>query len=123
MSLEQHTTFRYSEAFKMKVISEIESGKLTANQARQNYDIGGGSTIKNWIKKYGKNKLLSKVVRIEMKDEKDKLKQLEKEKKALESALAQAQLKILCMESMIEVAKDDFDFDIKKILDDRVSKD
>ena len=81
------------------------------------------STIKNWIKKYGKNKLLSKVVRIEMKDEKDKLKQLEKEKKALESALAQAQLKILCMESMIEVAKDDFDFDIKKILDDRVSKD
>jgi transposase-like protein len=50
----QGITKQYSTAFKRKVVSEIESGKLSINQARSIYSISGGGTIQNWIKKWGK---------------------------------------------------------------------
>jgi transposase-like protein len=108
------TINRYSTAFKLKVVSEIECGKLSIAQARQVYDIGGGSTIQDWLRRHGKNHLLAKVVRIEMADEMSKIKRLEQEKQALESALAQSQLKILALESLIEAAEGQYGIEIKK---------
>ena len=61
---------RYSLGFKQKVVSEIETGELTLGDAQRIYDIRGSDTIQNWMRKLGKNHLLNKVVRIEMKDEK-----------------------------------------------------
>jgi len=112
----ERLTKQYSTAFKQKIVREIESGKLNINGARRLYSISGGSTIQNWIKKLGKLHLLTKVVRIELKDEISKLKQLEKEKKELESALAQAHLKLLTYESLIEVAEEELGIDLKKNL-------
>ena len=112
---------RYSAAFKQKVVSEIESGKLTIAGARRIYDITGIGTIENWIKKFGKNHLLAKVVRIEMKDEKDRIKELEKQKQLLESALAQAHLEIICLESLVDCAEEHFQIDIKKKIGAKVS--
>lgn len=115
------TVIRYSQAFQQKVVSEIESGKFTIAQARRIYDIKGKSTVNYWLNKFGKNHLIAKVVRIEMKDEKDKLKQVEREKHQLESALAQAHLKILCLESLIDCAEDHYQVDIKKKFDTQQS--
>jgi len=115
------TINRYSAAFKQKVVSEIESGILTQNQARELYDIGGGSTIHSWIKKFGKNHLLAKVVRIEMKDEKNKIKELKRQKQELESALAKAHLKILSMESLLESVEEHYNIDVKKNFGTKVS--
>lgn len=114
--------YRYSTAFKQKVISEIESGKLTIAEARRIYDIKGCGTIQYWIKKYGKNHLLNKVVRIEMKDEKDRVKELERQKQELESALAQSQLKVLCLESLIESVEEHYNIDVKKNFGSKVSQ-
>lgn len=116
MSEIQKTTKRYSLSFRQKVVDEIERGKITVNQARYLYDIGGGQTIQKWIKKLGKLHLLNKVVRIELKDEVSKLKQLEKEKKELESALAQAHLKLVTYETIIEIAEEELGVDLKKNL-------
>lgn len=110
----QKIVIRYSSAFKQKVVSEIESGKLTIADAKKIYDIKGNGTIENWIKKLGKNHLLTKVVRVEMKHEKDKIKQLERQKQQLESALAQAHLKNICLESMIECVEEHYHIDVKK---------
>ncbi len=110
----RRTIYRYSQAFKLKVVSEIESGKFTIEGARKVYGIGGTNSIQNWIKKFGKLELLNKVVRIEMKDEVSRIKQLENEKKQLESALAQAHLKILSYETLIEVAGENLGMDLKK---------
>ncbi len=107
-------SIRYSLSFKQKVISEIESGKLTSGGARKLYGIGGGQTIQKWMKKFGKLHLLNKIVRVELKDEVSRLKQLEKEKKDLESALAQAHLKLIVLETVIEVAEDELGIDLKK---------
>jgi transposase-like protein len=112
----QRTIKRYSTSFKQKVISEIESGKLTKSEARRLYVIGSDSSIQKWIKQLGKLHLLNKVVRIELKDEVSRLKQLEKEKKDLESALAQAHLKLIVYESIIEVAEEELGVELKKNL-------
>ena len=114
--LNQRTIRRYSDSFKLKVVNEIEKGKLTITEARKLYGIGGCATIQQWIRKFGKLYLLNKVVRVEMKDEVSRLKQLEKEKKELESALAQAHLKILAYESLIEVAEKNLGVELKKNL-------
>lgn len=116
MDPKQKITKLYSFAFKQKVISELESGKLTRSEARKLYGIGGGSTINGWLKNHGKLQLLNKVVRIELKDELSKLKQLEKDKKELESALANAHLKLITYETLIEVAEEELGVDLKKNL-------
>ena len=116
MSEVQRTIKRYSLSFKQKVIGEIESGKLTKSEARRLYGIGSDTSIQKWIKQLGKLHLLNKIVLIELKDEVSKLKQLEKEKKELESALAQAHLKLITYESIIEVAEEELGIDIKKNL-------
>ena len=74
----QRTIKRYSTSFKQKVISEIESGKLTKSEAQRLYGIGGSTSIGKWIRKFGKLHLLNKVVRIELKDEVSRLKLAQK---------------------------------------------
>jgi transposase-like protein len=105
---------RYSAAFKQKVISEIDSGQLTLAEAKCVYDITGSVTIQKWLRKYGKSHLLPNVIRIAMKDEKDKIKELEREKQKLESALANAHLKIISLEALIESAEEQYGIDFKK---------
>ena len=105
---------RYSQSFKQKVVSEIESGLLTIHQAQQLYRIGSNSTIRNWLKQLGKNHLIAQQVRIETTDEVNQLKQLTVDKQHLESALAQAHLKIATLESQICQVEKRFGTDLKK---------
>jgi len=113
---------RYSLAFKHKVVSEIETGRFTATEAQRIYDIKGAETVKLWIQKMGKNHLLARVVRIEMQDEKDIINKLKKEKKELESALAQEHLKNLVLESLVEAAGEHYGTDLKKTFGEKALK-
>ena len=63
---------RYSESFKLHVVSEIDSGHLTIYGARRRYRIRGGETVQKWLRSYGKDHLLGKVVRVERPEENDK---------------------------------------------------
>ncbi len=121
--VEPRNIHRYSHAFKQKVVSEIENGNLTLTRARELYGIGGCGTIQTWLRKLGKAHLLNKVIHIEMKNEQDKLKELERQKRALESALAQAQLKIIALESTIKVLEEEAGVKVKKSIDTASSKD
>ena len=117
METENKTITRYSEAFKRKVIDEIEQGRLTQAEAKRKYGIKDQATIHYWLKRFGKNHLLNRIVRIEMPNEissQDIIKQLKAEKQQLESALAQSQLKVIALESLVEVAEEHFQIDIKK---------
>jgi len=107
-------TIRYSSAFRLKVVSEIESGKFTIGEARKIYDIKGGATIQHWINKLGKTQLLNKVVRIQMKDEKDKIKEQKNQIKALERTLSKVQVDNLCWQSLVEVIDEKYGIDSKK---------
>lgn len=108
------TIKRYSIAFRQKVVRELESGKLTIAGARRLYDIRGSETIQSWMVKLGKNHLLNKVVRIEMKGERDRIQELEKQVRQLESALAHEHIKNLVLESLVDIARDKYGIDLKK---------
>lgn len=108
MSSSDQINVRYSEAFKMQVINDLESGKLSSIEAaRRAYDIGGGSTIQQWLTKYGRNDLRGKVIRVETPKQKDEVKKLKKQIRQLEEALAQTQIDKLISESRYEVLCED----------------
>ena len=116
MAKQQGTTVRYSISFKQKVVKEIEEEGLTFSQARTRYGIKGGQTLQNWASRFGKNCLLNKVVRVEMKGEKDRVKELEAQVKKLKLALADATLAKHALESLIEVVNEHYQTDVKKNL-------
>ena len=102
---------RYSDAFKLKVVQDIEKGKLTISEARRLYEINGTHTVYRWLRKYGKNDLIQKVVRIEMKDEKSQLKKKDERIRELESVIASLTLHNLCL----LVWKEDIDSKKRKL--------
>jgi transposase-like protein len=115
MANQQREQVRYSISFKQKVVKEIESG-LGIQQARRRYGIKGGETIQQWLKKFGKNHLLNKIVRVEMKGEKDRIKDLEAEVKKLKIALADATLAKDALETLIDIVNEHYHTDVKKNL-------
>ena len=103
---------RYSEAFKCKVVREVEEGRFCSpHQASQVYGIGGKGTVALWIKKYGKTHLLKQVIRVETEDEIGELKRLKDRVKALETALADSVMDNALNESFFEILCDRMDVD------------
>lgn len=121
MAKQQKQTIRYSISFKQKVVREIEEEGLNIRVAARRYGIKGGSTVQKWIKQFGKNHLLNKIVRIEMKGEKDRLKELEAEIKRLKIALADATMENHVLEKLIEVVNENYQTDVKKNLEHQLS--
>jgi len=110
---QQRKVIRYSISFKQMVVKEIEEGG-GLEFVRRKYDIGGYGTISSWIKRFGKDHLLNKVVRIETMNEKDRLKKLEQENNQLKVALANAYMAKDCLEGVIQMANEEYKTDLKK---------
>ena len=99
------TIIKYSEAFKLQVLRELEEGKFSSKEAiRRAYGIHGGGTIGNWIAKYGKADLLTKVVKVETPKEVSEMKQLRKRVRELEQGLANAHLDLKLEETYTCIA-------------------
>ncbi len=109
------TLIRYSEAFKQQIILEFETGHLTASALRRKYGIKGGSTIRNWIKKYGRFGLLPKVIRVEKPNEKDQISALKAEIKRLKQVIADEVLDRKIAESTLEVICEDHGLNIEEV--------
>lgn len=116
MTRERKTIIRYSISFKQKVVKEMEEEGLTQSEARKRYGIKGAGTLPVWLRKFGKNHLLNKIVRVEMKGEKDRIKELEAEIKKLKTALADTALENHAMKTLIDIVNEHYDTDVKKNL-------
>lgn len=97
-------TVRYSESFKMEVIQKMESEGMSANEAGRRYEIKGSHTIKQWLKAYGKNHLISKQVLVMSTKETDALKRLRKENEELRKLVVKLQLDSLTNEALVDIA-------------------
>ena len=122
MAKQQKETIRYSISFKQKVVKEIEEEGLDIKVVARRYGIRGGSTIQKWVKQFGKNYLLNKIVRVEMKGEKDREKELEAEIKRLKIALADATMEKHALETLIDIVNENYQTDVKKNLGQQLSK-
>ena len=122
MAKQQKEIIRYSISFKQKIVKEIEEEGLTISQAHRRYGIKGSNTIQRWLRKFGKNHLLNKIVRVEMKGEKDRIKELEVELKRVKVALADATLAKDALETLVEIVNEHYHTDVKKNLGRQPSK-
>ena len=94
---------RYSEAFKLSVVREVEAGGLAFKAATRKYGIKGTSTVSCWVRKYG-NGTRGKIIRVEKPDEIDQMKQLKERVRRLESALGTAHVDLALERAYTEIA-------------------
>ena len=93
----------YSEPFKLKILSELSTGKYTKSELGKLYSIAP-TTINEWIKKYERKDLMNTRVMIETKDEITRIKALKKEIEQLKKLLIKKDLEELVSDSYLEVA-------------------
>lgn len=98
-------TIRYSEAFKLQVLRELEEGKFPSmTAAARAYGISGLGMVKYWAEKYGRSQVVGKVVRVETAKEVSEVKELRKRVRDLEKALANERLDHLLDEAYLQIA-------------------
>lgn len=100
---------RYSEALKLQVVKELDEGCLTVREAMEFYDIPWRRTVNRWQQRYGKERVNTKVVRVLMKSEQERIRELEK-------ALVKKDLENIKLRAELEVLHEDYGEDIKKKL-------
>jgi transposase-like protein len=85
---------RYSEAFKIQVVRELETGLINVDQIRRKYGIGACRSIRSWLGKYG-NGTIGKVIRVEKREEIDQVAALKKRVRQLEALVADSQVDLV----------------------------
>ena len=106
--------FRYSEAFKQQVVSELENGRYGSPfEASQAFGIRGATTVARWVREYGKSHLLRKVVRVEKQGEPGEIKRLKERVRQLETSLADAHMDWALEKSFFEILCKRTDTDVE----------
>lgn len=103
----------FSDQFKLARVREYEKGEYSVPELSRIFGIQS-TIIYRWIHKYSNYNKKSSII-VEMKDSATKkLKDYEKRIAELERALGQKQLNIDYLEKMIDLAKEQFNIDLKK---------
>ncbi len=103
--MKRRMVVRYSMSFKQQVVSDMESGRFNSiAQAQHHYGITGAWTVQSWLKRYGRNHLCPKVIRVEKPNERDEIVRLRKQVKHLEQALGRTQAEKVLNEVFLEMA-------------------
>lgn len=96
---------RYSEAFKIEVVRELEREDLPYERLQRKYGIKGNGTIQSWVRKYG-NGSRGKVIRVERPEEINELRTLRERVKRLEKLLADTNLDLALERAYTKMACD-----------------
>lgn len=105
----------YSKSFRLMVAQDYESGDLSYSQVAEKYNLPSKELPKWWVRSYRKSLELGELPLAPMtEEEKRKQKSLEKRIAALEKQLGDRDLKILGLETMIDVAEEILEVDIRK---------
>lgn len=102
----------YSLGFKLSVVSQVENGDMTYNQAQKCYGIQGRSTVLVWLRKHG-NLDWSKPKLHVMPSPKSKETPAQKIKR-LEQELADERLRNKVLNTMIDISDKQYGTSIRK---------
>lgn len=102
---------QYPVSFKRWIAREIESGKISVKETMELFNIKRG-TVYEWLSHYSLGKEVS--LSIMTPQEKQEKVLLEKRIKELEKALEYAKLKNIAVETMIDIAEEQFRITIRK---------
>ena len=99
---------RYSHAFKMQAVREVESGQKDTQAVRRKYDIKGAGTVMRWVRQFGSGKY-GKVIRVERPDEIIETARLRIQLRQAKEALADAHMELVLEKACLEVACEQMD--------------
>src|SRR6185369_13721527 len=94
---------RYSKAFKLQLVREVESGKSCAWAVQRKYKIKGTATVMRWVRKFGSGRY-GKIMRVEKADEVNEGGQLRSELRRVKEALADAHMELALEKAFLAVA-------------------
>ncbi|MDD3546425.1 MAG: transposase [Kiritimatiellae bacterium] len=96
---------RYSEAFKLKVVRDLEEGRYDSPaRAGLAHGVKGKGTVAYWVRRYGKNHLLRKVVIVMKPEEQTEVRELRKRVRDLERALVDAHMDARIADAQLQFA-------------------
>jgi len=94
---------RYSEAFKLSVVRELEASGLAFSAVAGKYGIKGAATVQKWVRKYG-NGTRGKVIRVEQPEEIDEKQKLKERVRVLERTLGSLHVELALERAYTEIA-------------------
>ena len=94
---------RYSRAFKMQAVREVETGEISAKAVQRKYDIKANGTVMRWVRELGSGKY-GKIIRVEKADEVNETARLRSQLRRVKEALADAHLELALEKAFLEVA-------------------
>ncbi len=113
---------RYSEGFKLKVLTELSTGMYSKRELSRRYGLEN-STINVWIKKYDRQDLMNTRILIENEDDLSRIKALQKEIEQLKKLVLKKDLDQLVNDAYMEVAAERLGYknvaELKKSLNDK----
>jgi transposase-like protein len=105
----ERVTRRYSEGFKLKILSELSTGKYSKRELSRIYGLQS-STINEWIKKYDRKDLMNTRIMIENDDEISRVKALQKELEQVKKLLLRKDLELLANDAYLEVIAEKYGY-------------
>jgi transposase-like protein len=99
---------RYSNAFKLQAVREVEAGEMCAEAVQRKYLIKGHGTVIRWVRQLGSGKY-GKVMRVEKADEVDEAARLRSQLRRAKEALADAHLELVLEQAFLAVACEQLD--------------
>jgi transposase-like protein len=106
------TGIRYSRAFKMQAVREVESGRLCAWEVTQKYGVHGSATVMRWVRQLGSGKY-GKIIRVEKPDEIKQLTRLRLDLRRAKEALADAHMELTLERAYLAEACEQMDVSVE----------
>ena len=105
---------KYELSLKRKVCAELLSGQITSGDLARKYNIPGAGTIMRWVKWFEKEQQ-DLLTSLEMNGEPiNSLPEADRSSVTLQEELRLTKAKIITLETMIDIAEEQFNIEIRK---------
>ena len=102
----------YTDEFKIRIVEEVLSGKITKEECRHRYGIKGNSTVLRWIRKFTGS--YTRFPDMSIKPKSEEIDGLREQLRLLKSELEYERLKSTSYLEMIKIAEEDLKIPIRK---------
>ena len=102
------TVIRYSKAFKVQAVREVETGESCALAVQRKYGIKGNGTVSRWVRQLGSGKY-GKIIRVERPEEISEAARLRRQLQLTKGALADAHMELALEKAFLRVACEQLD--------------
>ena len=99
---------RYSAAFKLQAVREVESGENSAEALQRKYRIQGKGTVMRWVRQFGSGRY-GKIIRVERANEVNEATRLRSQLRQAKEALADTHMELALEKAFLVVACEQLD--------------